>query len=484
MTFQRSLLFFILLLGITSACKKGFELENEAPETQLALNSIKLDGPDRLTSLVSLQWFGFDRDGFVTGFEYSTDQISWKFTTTQDTTFRFRTTGGDTSDITFYIRSIDNDGNKDLSPAFLKIPIRNSPPTVAFDDTYFRPDTLQLVACFQWIANDPDGEETIDSLFIKINQGPWTAINRRANMVRIVPDNLTGQGNMSATLFSGVAAFPDFRITSPRTEPNTLPGLNLNGTNVLYVKVKDQSGAESNTDTTKLFYLRKASSNLLLAHAHNDAQADQIYQSTFSSAGQTYDVVQVANYQAATQIRFWQYDFDILISQYQKLFWYSSGSNSFYLEVTAPLFENYLSKGKKLMMSTQLTGRLSNSSRLFFYTPMDSIRNSTQQTSADVYPGFRAFPSNTAEFDTLLYNAGGFVDAAPFFVKPSAQAIYRAELDVFGNWNPPRTIGAKAFFGNGQTNMVFFSVDLYGYNGNPQALRQLFNRVMNNEFNW
>jgi hypothetical protein len=136
------------------------------------------------------------------------------------------------------------------------------------------------------------------------------------------------------------------------------------------------------------------------------------------------------------------------------------------------------------MMSTQLTGKLSNSSRLFFYTPMDSIRNSSQQTRADVYPGYRAFPTNTTEFDSLTYNGGGFVDAAPFFVKPSAQPLYTFEVFLIGNWNPPRTIGAKAFFGNGRTNMVYFSVDLYGYNGNPQALRQLFNRVMNNEFNW
>lgn len=484
MTFQRSLLLFFFTLLLTTACKKGFELENEAPETQLALNNIKLDGPDRLTSLVRLQWFGFDRDGFVTGFEYSTDLIAWQFTTVQDTTFRFRTVGGDTSDITFYIRAVDNDGNKDPSPAFLKIPIRNSSPSVTIDGSYFRPDTMQLVACFQWIANDPDGEETIDSLFIKINEGPWTSINRRANMVRMVPDNPTGQGSMSATLFSGIAAFPDYRITSSRTESNKLQELNLNGNNVLYVKVKDQSGAESNTDSTKVFFIKKSSSNLILAHAHNDQLANTIYQNTFSAAGQSFDLVDVAQYQANTQIRFWQYDFDILISQYQKLFWYSSGSNTFYLEVTAPLFENYLSKGKKLLMSTQLTGKLSNSSRLFFYTPMDSIRNSTQQTSADIYPGYKAWPVNPSEFDTLLYDGGGFVDAAPFFVKPSAQAIYRAEIDVFGNWNPPRTIGAKAFFGNGRTNMVFFSVDLYAYNGNPQALRQLFNRVMNDEFNW
>ncbi len=115
---------------------------------------------------------------------------------------------------------------------------------------------------------------------------------------------------------------------------------------------------------------------------------------------------------------------------------------------------------------------------------MDSLALKTQQQRLDIYPGYLAYPLLSG-YDTLEHNSVfGLSDVAPFYTKPLAQPFYSAEYFKIGNWNPPTTVAARAFSGNGRTNLIFFSVDLYTYNGRPQALANLFDRIMNDEFNW
>ncbi|MDP4664281.1 MAG: hypothetical protein NWS74_11475, partial [Salibacteraceae bacterium] len=81
-------------LFLFSSCKKGEAIENQAPETYTAISAINLSGENRLNSLVTLQWWGTDPDGVVSGYEFSFDQQTWFYTENQDSTFLFSINAG------------------------------------------------------------------------------------------------------------------------------------------------------------------------------------------------------------------------------------------------------------------------------------------------------------------------------------------------------------------------------------------------------
>ena len=173
---------FLLIPIILLACDEGELNPKSPPDTSIFINSIELSGENRLTSVVDLFWIGTDKDGFVKEYEISFDQIEWSLVTRTDSTFKFTISeGSDTANIDFYVRSIDNDGLIDPTPAYLEIPIRNTAPTIQFDEDFQPVDTTSVVFSLIWNVLDLDGENTIDSTFIRINDGDWFAIDGGKN---------------------------------------------------------------------------------------------------------------------------------------------------------------------------------------------------------------------------------------------------------------------------------------------------------------
>ena len=139
----------LTLLFAFSACKKeeGDLKVNQEPETTFSIKEINLSGDDRLNSIVSLEWYGKDPDGYIVGYELSQDGNNWFYTTKQDSTFQFSLDGGaDTADIELYVRAIDNENAKDPSPDYLRIPIKNTAPTIEFSSPINRSQapTIQI----------------------------------------------------------------------------------------------------------------------------------------------------------------------------------------------------------------------------------------------------------------------------------------------------------------------------------------------------
>src|SRR5690554_2233063 len=111
---------FVFIAFLAFSCKKGEKHANLPPEIKLAFESINLSGENRLNSTIQLSWFGTDKDGFVQGYEISFNNKNWYFVTTVDSTFQFPLEAGkDTTDIHFYVRSIDNLNEPDPTPAYL-----------------------------------------------------------------------------------------------------------------------------------------------------------------------------------------------------------------------------------------------------------------------------------------------------------------------------------------------------------------------------
>lgn len=140
-----------LMLVLASACRKGEISRDGAPDTFISYEAINLTGQNRLNSSVRLTWYGTDADGYITGYELSLDNQNWSFTTTQDSVFLFDIPpGADSADISFFVRAIDNDGNTDETPAFLNVPLINTPPDAAFLDDRGPSDTAFIAATFFW----------------------------------------------------------------------------------------------------------------------------------------------------------------------------------------------------------------------------------------------------------------------------------------------------------------------------------------------
>ena len=62
--------------------------------------------------------------------------------------------------------------------------------------------------------------------------------------------------------------------------------------------------------------------------------------------------------------------------------------------------------------------------------------------------------------------------------------MFRSEPLKLNGWEGPDVIGAKVQNGNGQTNFIFFSVELSKFNGNPSGLSTFFDKALNEEFDW
>ncbi|MEM7511221.1 MAG: hypothetical protein AAF388_09845, partial [Bacteroidota bacterium] len=320
----------VLLLGVMSSCEEGELLENQPPETSIFLESIRLDGQDRLSTIVELFWSGEDVDGFVIGFDLSLDGNNWSRVTQTDSTFRFVIEKGqDTTDISFLIRAVDNLETVDPTPAFLSVPIKNTPPSVNLDESLNLLGEVLPVFSIRWTVEDLDGFETLDSVFIKLNEAPWISITPDINLITLRAEDPSQAGSQSAvikTSFEGTAF------------DKTLPGLLVDGENQFYVQARDISGSLSQIDTSEVFRVQRKDGNLLVVDSHRTNEVDNILFPNIRSSYGAFDYLDVD-----TQVpTFMEPTFRLILEEYDQVFWYGDGterseySERLFLDFAAP----------------------------------------------------------------------------------------------------------------------------------------------------
>jgi hypothetical protein len=142
----------------------GVPVGNKAPNTLLFVQ-----GPvDTVNHLVHLYWFGSDDDGYVRGYETKMvnpeDTVAadsaWRYTTKLDTIVAVYTPAGHAKP-TFYVRAIDNLGERDPHPAVETFLFRNRPPVVTWrflPNHGDRSDTSFAAVTIGWNVSDPDGD--------------------------------------------------------------------------------------------------------------------------------------------------------------------------------------------------------------------------------------------------------------------------------------------------------------------------------------
>ena len=293
---------FLALLALAASaaatgCDAGFEgsrTDNAAPETELAVRSADIRddlGDRRLVSTVDVAWSGTDPDGVVLAYEVRAYAVGdglpapdpeegWGRTARRDSTILLPIPlGFDTADVAVEVRSIDDDEAKDPTPARTVFPIRNSNPTFRLVDAEAPPDSTWPVVSFSFASGDPDGEANLLAVELALNDtlSGWTRIDPTTTFLTLVAQDPRATGTTGAQLYLG-RGFSNSGVT--------LPGLQLDGENVLYLRAVDQAGATSPTlrypaldeDEQPLgsFYVRRVTSDVLLVNDYRSSGDDLV----------------------------------------------------------------------------------------------------------------------------------------------------------------------------------------------------------------
>lgn len=470
-----------LLLSLSS-CREGEFREGKFPETRISYEVINLSGDDRLNTTVQLNWYGSDADGYVTGFELSLDKQNWDFTTKQDSLFTFDIPPGqDSADIDFYVRAIDNDGHVDPSPAYLQIPILNSPPEARFLNDRGPGDTAFIAATFSWLARDPDGNESVQQVEIKANQGPWTPIKRGNPLITLVPDTSVNQGPASARLYYG---------TDLGSWEN-LSGLEVGDSNRLYIRAVDIAGKTSPVDTSDRFHLRGKTSGVstLWVSGHSSSITAE-YRSLLQNAGLNVELFNLGADQGAGIPKYTDPTIQLIFAQYQRAF-LNLSSTSFTNPVTgqsrtllatlAPVIQRFTDRGGQYFLSTSFP-KSADISEITGVYPLQALSLSSQSGSqARITTDSALVPLQSGSFPELRPDNVEF-GVVPIQKSSDAQAFYRAELTKFRGWNGPTDVVATVRRPGNQLTEVFFAQELHRYTRNTGAVSQLIGDIFQNEF--
>jgi len=486
---------------------KEENIANSTPVTFLSIDTIVLNGPSRLITKVKLSWAGTDRDGYISGFKLAWDQNKDLCKTKldaadpvnrTDSTFLFsfsNLNGADTADIYFMVQAVDDRGLLDPNPKMINIPVRNSPPTIKFlADGLPDADTIFSVLSFPYTFSDPDGDDNIDSIYIKINDGSWTGLPKNINFVSLVPQDPMAFGTTNALIYAGNGLATENQ--QPKPLANVLvPGMVVNGQNRIYLKIKDLAGAEGFDTTDRSYYIKRKTSDLLIVDAYKGDGAfigDSMYYNMIGKIS-NYDRLDLIGNNGNNRPKFWSTTFYLQTSLYKKVFWYSDIFSTVVNEVpllmtyAVPALSQYLRFNGKLMASMifpDYPTQISNTDPVFSLIPIDSIttlsRDVRLRRDNSIFPKQPGFPT--------LKSTGFLITGVDlFYPKPGVDTLYFVDksstTSLYTGPGLPIALRAKNPFAD-KTNLIFFGMELTYLSGDRQALQNLFTKILNEEFNW
>lgn len=381
-------LFFIVAIATFSACKKDFdgsEKANRLPDTFVVTDTIVRSGDDRFASQVKIQWWGTDADGYVEGYEYRINDSAWQYTKKQDSTFLLIIpTTSDTFDFKFEVRAIDNKGERDETPARLFYPVKNTAPTVSFYEPTAVPSRNPVRSFpalrFLWRADDLDGIASLDSFEICWNDttGAKVKIPPAIRDVLLVGTNLSG-ASTSCQIYLG---------NSQNAWGQTINGLLLNDTNVLYIRAIDKVGATSPFAVTGNVYVRKPQSDILVVNAIESqflrANIQNFYTTSLNSVlTKSYDIMQATervanNYTELSPDPFTQAQ---VFKFFKRIFWFSDNTD-FSLGLLQKSSGLFVADGGRMMVICAANDNLPATPAYLDFTP---IKNYLPVSSKDAF---------------------------------------------------------------------------------------------------
>jgi hypothetical protein len=380
----------LIILAIIYSCTEDIvdvKNENQPPETGVTLEPDSVISPQQ--TQLRVNWWGDDPDGIILGFYIKWNNENWKFTTSNDSLFALKIGASDTTFI-FYVAAVDAEGNGqydnsvsrnginfgpepfvddnqngiwddgekyydigliDPTPSTFAFPLKNSAPTIAWNELSFLPDTSFPVMSFGWIANDIDGDETI----LRIN----IALNDTTNSANIISlDGSVRTVTLRTNEFSSQNPLMEILIEGQENNinPERLPGLVFDDLNYFFVQSEDISGAKSGfirlpeEGAEGNWFVKKPVGNILVIddYATQD-NAASFYFAMFDSLGLTgsYNVYDIVNQEPPYK----NVTFLETIKLFDYLFWYTDNNPS--IDLAAFATQKYLTQGGKIAYSMQ-----------------------------------------------------------------------------------------------------------------------------------
>lgn len=249
----------IVSIVLLPGCRKGTEMEietNLAPDTRLT----SAPGPySQANYRVHLFWEGSDPDGYIVAYYFAWDDTLpgpgavssvWHWTTRTESLFKAAIdTVGETRRHTFYVRSVDNEGSLDPSPARIRFDAWTQTPVVdslyrlhgpedPADPLTYNPgykDTVLMGSpCeFVWTGWDPDGLGAPVQFSYRLDSDPFSAfsdvtyvmltdITSRTHFFYVKARDETGAESFPVNYKFVMNYDPDSRIIDPPEESGTL----------------------------------------------------------------------------------------------------------------------------------------------------------------------------------------------------------------------------------------------------------------------
>ncbi len=494
---------------LTSSCVKHAvdnPVGNQPPHTGVFLypdSSIS-----RQPSKIEMHWWGDDPDGFVIGYYFTWDGKHWSFTKSNDSLFALQIGVTDTT-YTFQVSAVDNGGNgvydKDIfqngidygpepftdkngngvwdkgedfvdiglidpKPASIKIPIKNSAPTVKWDDLTILPDTSYPVMTFGWIASDIDGDETIQKINI--------ALNDTSNPNNIVTlDGTVRNITLRTSDFSSPNPSMDILIGGLESNIATekLPGLKLNSDNRFYVQAVDISGAKSKfiaiPDSGKNWYVKKPVGNLLIVDDYaTPDNAASFYNSMFADSLNLKNKFDVYDLNALPSQSYSKSNVTILLTLklFKYLFWYTDNNPS--LDLISTVTQNYLDAGGKIAFSMQFPQTI-DLSVLQGFLPINADSSDARLT---LLSGTKFSASNTQPGYPDLQLTTTIFRVKSFYLNPlGAIPIY---------YLPNNEMKGYIGFTDSQKKLFFIGIPLHKAEGGSANVKALLQKVFFTDF--
>ncbi len=564
----------MVLLVVLISCSEDIPdspLANQTPQTFLWLFPDTSVGVS--VSRQHLRWWGEDPDGVIKGYLFAfgvfssqvtsipnPDTLRYSWLTKNDTLIAFPL---DTQfrNYTVFVRSVDNtfqglpeqsivrfsqgpfwDKNDngmldaedatlpdllsavDPRGAILTFPIRNTPPTLAFapnpDDpsrTIKQPDTTFTAATFSWKGFDFDGDNTLASYRIALNDtsdpSRWVPIPIRDTVITLVVPRArsdsaaaVGSDTVTADLYSGKFLGRQFL--------GRIRGLQLDALNVLYAQVQDVAGEFSPVITmpsgTDHWYVKRPRGKLLLVSDYIGLGPETALATYFTSlaavpggqfAADSVDNIDIGRGLDATTKRFGTpgdlvplFIDPALINTfllYDYVVWYTEQFPS--LAVAQLTLFTYLQNGGKVLFSTTFESSVDARGALNDFAPIDSI--SSVPFTPRPAPGDTRIPADFVVFadrsdTTNIYPQLAFNSAPvnhvifmrPIYRRSDSRYIYHLQEDTRGRYIGMPNVAVV----DGQGTIVFVGLPLHLLNKptleNPLGLTAFFMKIFTEEF--
>lgn len=482
MKFWRGLLLLLVATALYVGCDKGIEgklKENLLPETYLTADTIVRSGEDRFVSQIDISWSGTDADGAVVGFEYSVDGKTWGFTKRQDSSFLIELPeGADTFDVQFSVRSVDNRGGVDPTPARLTYPVKNSAPEVSFvyqtgsgGSPSRNPIKTFPVLKLEWEATDRDGPSNIDYLELVIN-------DTAAKAYRISPDFSTAvleatnpeaeTSNCKVLLGSALAL-----------QSEEMEGMVLNDTNIIYIRAVDKVGVSSYFSPTRKVFLKRKVSDVLLVNAYGTAldARERFYLKNLEAVGVTdLDTLRV-NEEVDLNLTSLAADNptqERIFAMFNTLIWFGDDV-PYLLTLAQRTTGEFLDNGGKMFISAFFNSGIDPQSQYLDFTPIDSLVGSFFiDNGAEITPTESGWP--------VLASNKIISGVRPFYEIAGSGILYDAALTKpSGPWKGKSTIMAEKSDAQGNIQFAICSVELYRLAGNGN-MEEFFQKMFVEEF--